>query len=111
MRGTRLFSADTPRSRSRRPVLCIQHSRLELYGKADSVVCPLAIAAAAGTGILRIVSNKHWATDVLAGAALGTAVGTIVALSHFRASATAAALHLTAIVDRDSARLAYRRQF
>jgi membrane-associated phospholipid phosphatase len=64
-------------------LLCVQHARLDIFGKADPLVCPFAVAAAAATGALRIVADRHWATDVLAGAALGTAVGTAVGFSHF----------------------------
>lgn len=92
-------------------LLCVEHSRFELYGKADFVICPLPLAAATGTGVLRIVSDKHWATDVLAGAALGSAVGTIVALSHFRTGAAPAALRLTAFVDRNTAGIVYRGEY
>src|SRR6267142_3164181 len=54
--------------------LCVEHSKLEIYGGgADMLVCPGALAIATATGVLRIVSDRHWASDVLAGAALGTA--------------------------------------
>ena len=63
--------------------LCMQHARLEVYGGvADKVVCPAALSVAATTGLLRIVSDRHWASDVLVGAALGTAVGVTVSWAH-----------------------------
>jgi membrane-associated phospholipid phosphatase len=34
-----------------------------------------ALAGAAATGWLRVAGDRHWATDVLAGAAAGTAIG------------------------------------
>jgi membrane-associated phospholipid phosphatase len=65
--------------------LCVQHSRLEIYGGvADKVVCPAALTAATATGLLRIVADRHWATDVLAGAALGSLVGATVSWAHMR---------------------------
>jgi membrane-associated phospholipid phosphatase len=46
----------------------------------------LALAAftgAAATGYLRVAADRHWATDVIAGAGLGTAVGLSVPLLAF----------------------------
>jgi len=63
--------------------LCVQHSRLEIYGGvADKLVCPAALTLATGTGLLRIVSDRHWASDVVAGAVLGSLVGATVSWAH-----------------------------
>src|SRR2546426_689532 len=43
---------------------------------------PAALTVAATTGLLRIVSDRHWASDVLLGAVLGTAVGGTVSWAH-----------------------------
>jgi len=44
--------------------------------RSDSaVVSVLAYALASGTALERVYDDKHWASDVFAGAALGTAVG------------------------------------
>ena len=65
--------------------LCVQHSRLEIYGgAADKIVCPAALAVAATTGLLRIVSDRHWASDVLGGAIFGTVLGAGVSWMHLR---------------------------
>lgn len=42
----------------------------------------LMFGAAAATGILRVAARKHFPTDVLAGAVLGTAVGWVVPQLH-----------------------------
>ncbi|HVI93600.1 MAG TPA: phosphatase PAP2 family protein [Anaeromyxobacter sp.] len=42
----------------------------------------LGLAGAATTGYLRMAADAHWATDVLAGAAFGAAVGVAVPLLH-----------------------------
>jgi membrane-associated phospholipid phosphatase len=48
-------------------------------------VLGVGLAAAVGTGWLRVAADKHWATDVLCGAAVGGAVGWAVpALLHPR---------------------------
>ncbi|TCZ66298.1 phosphatase PAP2 family protein [Flaviaesturariibacter aridisoli] len=44
----------------------------------------LAYSAATLIGISRITENKHWATDVLAGAALGYATGRLVVNNYHR---------------------------
>jgi len=63
--------------------LCVQHAGLEIYGGvADKLVCPAAATVATATGLLRIVSDRHWASDVLAGAVLGTVVGATVSWAH-----------------------------
>ena len=65
--------------------LCVQHSRLEIYGGvADKLVCPAALTVATATGLLRIVADRHWATDVVAGAVLGSLVGATVSWAHLR---------------------------
>jgi len=43
------------------------------------VVGITAYALAAGTALQRLYDDKHWASDVFAGAALGTAVGRWIA--------------------------------
>ncbi|MEZ4429342.1 MAG: phosphatase PAP2 family protein [Nannocystaceae bacterium] len=44
----------------------------------------LSIGAATTTGALRVVAGKHYPSDVVAGALLGTTVGLVVPLAHFR---------------------------
>jgi len=74
---------------SRPPPRCIQHSRLSLYGSADWAVCPAALGIAAGTSLLRVVADKHWATDVIAGAVIGATVGAVVSAVHLRGDRSA----------------------
>ncbi len=59
---------------------CMHHSQLPLYGGgfADVLPCISSFAIAGTTGALRIVADQHWATDVLAGAAMGTFSGLAV---------------------------------
>ena len=81
-RNTSLFSGHTSFAFTGAAVLCVQHSRLDLYGSADPFVCPVALLLASATGILRMVADRHWASDVIAGAAMGGAVGTVVSIAH-----------------------------
>jgi membrane-associated phospholipid phosphatase len=56
---------------------CVHHRYLPIYGQpaADAGVCVLLSAATALTAFTRIISDRHWATDSLAGAALGFGTG------------------------------------
>jgi membrane-associated phospholipid phosphatase len=56
---------------------CSHHMALELYGSvaADVTACAVLFAGAATTGMLRLVADQHWATDVVGGALLGTGLG------------------------------------
>jgi membrane-associated phospholipid phosphatase len=76
--------------------LCVQHARLQIYGGlADKLVCPGALTVATATGLLRIVSDRHWASDVVAGAVLGSLVGATVSWAHLRDGDHAAASSLS----------------
>jgi hypothetical protein len=49
------------------------------------MVCGTALTLASVTGVLRIMSDRHWFTDVLASAAIGLASGWLIPwLSRFR---------------------------
>jgi len=54
-------------------LLCLQHLELDLLGNkaADAAVCGAAGVAALSTGLLRIISDRHWASDVIVGTAVG----------------------------------------
>jgi membrane-associated phospholipid phosphatase len=45
-----------------------------LFGNtaADATACGIGIAAGVTTGFLRIMADRHWASDVIIGAAVGT---------------------------------------
>jgi membrane-associated phospholipid phosphatase len=73
---------------------CAHHASLPLYGggAADAVACGVAMTAATTTGVLRVVADKHWASDVLAGAGLGLATGLgLPLLFHYRQRVAGAA--------------------
>lgn len=68
-------------------VTCMHHAYLELYASAaaDAAACLAAYGAAGSTGLLRILSDNHYATDVASGAAVGTIVGLgLPWLLHYR---------------------------
>lgn len=56
---------------------CTHHLHAKLYGNraADALACAGSIALAASTGTLRVLGDRHYATDVWVGALIGFAVG------------------------------------
>lgn len=74
-------------------LVCAHHQGLALYGGPvpDGLACGTMLGVATTTGVLRIVADKHWSTDVLAGAALGLGTGCLMPYAfhyaHFHAGA------------------------
>lgn len=58
-------------------LICMHHIYLDLYnnGVADAGTCAGALGVAAATGLLRVVGDQHYMSDVLIGAAVGTITG------------------------------------
>lgn len=56
---------------------CVHHSYLPLYGggAADVAACAGVTALATATGVLRLVADRHYFSDVVAGAVLGFGIG------------------------------------
>jgi membrane-associated phospholipid phosphatase len=56
---------------------CAHHLHLALYGNtfADTLACVGMIALATSTSALRVMGDRHYATDVWSGAAIGFAFG------------------------------------
>jgi membrane-associated phospholipid phosphatase len=56
---------------------CAHHSYVKLYGGGapDAIACAGAIALSASTSALRVLGDRHHATDVLAGALVGFGFG------------------------------------
>lgn len=52
---------------------CAHHQHLPLYGGGapDAIACALMVALAATGSAARIVSDRHWSTDVVLGASVG----------------------------------------
>lgn len=62
---------------------CAMHLSRSLYGDevADASSCGASLALATTTGLLRVLADRHYLTDVLVGAVLGFLVGYIVPLA------------------------------
>jgi len=68
-------------------LVCLHHDVLDLFGDegTDGAMCGSALALAATTGLLRIMSDRHWVTDVMTGALVGSAIGILVPwLLHYQ---------------------------
>lgn len=76
------FSGHASNTATLAGLLCARHLRRQQVGAADWAVCGGAAAGALATGALRIVSEHHFATDVLAGWAAGAVFGYLLP-AHF----------------------------
>ena len=56
---------------------CAKHAYVPIYGSRvlDALACARDLTLASADGVLRIMGDRHYATDVLAGGALGFAFG------------------------------------
>ena len=61
-------------------LICLHHSQLKLYGGgwADAAACGSGIVMATANAAMRLMADRHYLTDVLAGAALGLVTGYVV---------------------------------
>ena len=82
---------------------CAHHLHVPLYGNqlADSLACASTLTLAAATGTLRILGDRHYATDVLVGALIGFGVGYgLPTLLHYGREAEAASTSNAMPLDR-----------
>ena len=61
-------------------VVCAEHQHLPLFGGgfADLAPCLVMIGVSATAGIMRLVYDEHWASDVITGWIVGTAAGYVL---------------------------------
>ena len=71
------FSGHTSLTFTAAGLSCVMHRNLHLYGRSslDNTACGLALGAATVTGVLRVIADKHWTSDVLVGATVGLLSG------------------------------------
>ena len=79
-RSRSFYSAHTSAAFSAAGVLCLSHAYLPLYGSdaADAFACGTAMVMASAIGILRVVADRHWMTDVVVGALIGLGTGLLL---------------------------------
>ncbi len=80
------FSGHTSQAFAAAATVCTTHARLPLYGGGakEAAPCVVGVAIAALTAAFRVMADLHWFTDVVTGAVVGTAVGTIIPLLRMR---------------------------
>ena len=80
------FSGHTAFAFTGAGLTCVEHRHLKLFGRAgDGVACGGALTLASATALFRVMSDSHWATDVLTGAGVGLVSGWLMPwLMHFR---------------------------
>jgi len=80
------FSGHTSQAFAAAGAQCMHHLHLPLYGSLTPFVpCAASFAVAAMAGGLRIMADRHYMSDVLTGATVGTLVGVLVPwLLHYR---------------------------
>jgi membrane-associated phospholipid phosphatase len=74
---------------------CANHAHLPIYGSrlADTLACVRDLTLASTEGLLRVMGDRHYATDVLTGAAIGFGFGFgVPTLLHYRDTAKHSAL-------------------
>lgn len=83
------FSGHTSQAFAAAGAQCMHHLHLPLYGNLTPFVpCAASFAVAAMAGGLRIMADRHYMSDVLTGATIGTLVGLLVPwLLHYRHTA------------------------
>lgn len=87
------FSGHTSQTFASAALTCSHHLNLDLYGGgwADATPCLAGFGLAAAAGTLRIIGDMHYLSDVVVGAAFGTAMGFVVPwLVLYRKRGTAA---------------------
>jgi membrane-associated phospholipid phosphatase len=76
-RGASFFSGHAAMTAVSAALGCVNHHYLPLYGGglADALVCPVLLTGAATVGVARMVTDRHWVSDVLVGWAVGGGLG------------------------------------
>jgi membrane-associated phospholipid phosphatase len=80
------FSGHTGIAATTAGLTCAHHANLPLYGggAGDATACAMTIAGTLVTGYARLVADKHYLVDVLAGMLIGFPVGFGFATYHYR---------------------------
>lgn len=79
------FSQHAANSFNGAGLICSHHLQLRLFGlgPADAIACATALTAASAVAVFRVVGDRHWASDVIMGAAVGSLVGFGIPLLHY----------------------------
>ncbi|MEZ4340559.1 MAG: phosphatase PAP2 family protein, partial [Sandaracinaceae bacterium] len=73
------FSGHTSLAFTSAALICLHHTELGLLGEGgDAAMCATGLAMASTVGLLRILADRHYASDVIMGAAVGLVSGWLV---------------------------------
>lgn len=79
MEPASFFSGHTSLAFTSASLICLHHTELGLFGpEGDAATCATGMAIASTVGLLRILADKHYASDVLLGAGVGILSGWLV---------------------------------
>lgn len=83
------FSGHAAYSFAAASLMCSHHMNLDLFANptADVMSCIVGYLAAAATASLRVVGDMHYASDVITGSLVGTAIGLGVPWLHYHGGA------------------------
>ncbi len=91
------YSGHTTIAAASAGIVCANHRVMPLWGSAaaDVGACALATSGAIATGVSRLISDRHYATDVIAGFGFGFGFGyAIPTLLHYARDETEVSLSL-----------------
>jgi hypothetical protein len=76
-RNQSFLSGHTAMSFTGAGLICIQHANIPLYGGGfpDGLACGLGLGAASFVGVSRLIADRHYTSDVLAGVLIGGVSG------------------------------------
>jgi membrane-associated phospholipid phosphatase len=76
-RYTSFYSGHTAMTATGAGLLCAHHTQLQIYENdtLDTGTCVAAVLGTALTGVMRVASDNHWASDVFVGHLMGYASG------------------------------------
>lgn len=79
------FSGHTSLAFTSAALMCLNHTQLNLFGReGGAAMCATGVALASTVGLLRILADRHYASDVIIGALVGVVAGGLVPwLLHF----------------------------
>jgi membrane-associated phospholipid phosphatase len=81
------YSGHTAATATMAGLTCVHHQHLPLYGDGplnDIAPCAVMITASLATGVTRMVADRHWASDVILGAGIGTFSGYVLpSMMHY----------------------------
>jgi membrane-associated phospholipid phosphatase len=75
--GPGFFSGHAAMAMTGATLACSHHAALPLYGEGPQgmITCGVLVSGSITVGIMRIMADKHWLTDVLVGYTVGASVG------------------------------------